>query len=99
MLLLQLNASLGSLVRSPPPSVRTNTSVGRALSLLLESEVKMVSVLEMKKDYVLAKDVNDKLVGFLTLDRVLSLKVDYSNLLMSRMQQFLTESSKNGGVT
>eukprot|EP00250_Pteridium_aquilinum_P012680 c20872_g1_i1 orf=71-1969(+) len=94
----ELNASLGSLMRSPPPSVRANTSVGRALTVLLESEVKMVAVLEIKKDYVLAKDANDKLVGLLTLDRVLSLKVDYPNLLMGRMQQFLTESSKNDGV-
>lgn len=95
----ELNASLGSLMRGPPPVVPKNTSMGKAVTLLLESEVKIVAVLEMKKSYVLAKDANDKLVGFLTLERVLSLKVDYPNLLMNRMKQFWIESAKDDGVT
>ena len=78
-------------MRGPPPTVPANTSVGRAVTLLLESEARMVAVLEMKRDYVFAK----KVVGFLTLDRVLSLKVDYQNLLMNRMKQFLIESEGN----
>lgn len=82
-------------MRAPPPTVPANTSVGRAVTLLLESEARMVAVLEMKKDYVFAKNANDKVVGFLTLDRVLGLKVDYRNLLMDRMKQYLMESGGN----
>ena len=92
---LQLNVTLGSIMRGPPPTVPANTSVGRAVTLLLESEARMVAVLEIKRDYVFAKNANDKVVGFLTLDRVLSLKVDYQNLLMNRMKQFLIESEGN----
>lgn len=90
----ELNATLGSVMRAPPIFVSTPTPVAKALTLLLEAEVKMVAILEIKANYVFAKDVDDKPVGFLTLERLLSFKVSYPSVLMNRTKESLIEATR-----
>lgn len=72
-LLLQLDAPLGTLMRSPPPCVMNSTSVGSIIDLMLEKRYKMVVIVKYGEFHGISSSSSLKAVGVFTFDELYKL--------------------------
>ncbi|XP_028781243.1 pentatricopeptide repeat-containing protein At5g10690 [Neltuma alba] len=68
---LDLNASISTMMRSPPPTVTTTTSVGHVVDLILEKGYPIVIIVKYTSPYGTA--YNSRAVGVFTLQQLYSL--------------------------
>nr|KYP72341.1 Pentatricopeptide repeat-containing protein At5g10690 family [Cajanus cajan] len=68
----QLDAQVSTMMRSPPPSVTTSTSVGHVVDLILEKRYPMIIIVNYSNSYATAP-YSSRAVGVFTLKQLSSL--------------------------
>lgn len=76
---LQLNAPLSAMMKSPAPCVITTTSIGRVVDLMLEKRYKMVVIVKCGDTFGNYNSTS-RAVGVFTADQLYKLTVPASKL-------------------
>lgn len=76
-MLLQLDAPLSTLMRSPPPCVTASTSIGCVINLMLEKKYKMVIVVKYGDFSSISYGSSVRAAGIFTYDGLCKLANKY----------------------
>lgn len=88
---LQLNAPLSTMMKSPAPCVITTTSVGRVINLMLEKRYKMVIIVKCGDTFGKYNSTS-RAVGVFTADQLYKLTVPASKLSNQQYPRSITSN-------
>lgn len=82
LILVQMNAPLSTMMRSPPPCVTTTTSIGHVVDLILQQKYKMVIV--VKHSNLNGTTHGSRAVGVFTAEQLVNLMAPVPEVLKQK---------------